>query len=254
MRNDESIGELESQAKAKGWNLRAAVCDVSDETSCRKAVEFAHQWYGPIQVLVNNAGYGQMGLLELTNLNDARQQLEVNTLGPMRLIQLIAPDMREMKWGRIINVSSIVGRLPIPLGGWYAASKFALEALNDILRLELSPFGIRTISILPGPVKTDFVRNAQLSTMSGAKPALYQRAEEVYVEYRKRPRPFEVSAETVARIILRAVESRNPRPRYYVTVPARVSAFGRRFLTDRAVDRLLRTFYGINRLAREVKD
>jgi len=92
------------------------VCDVSDETSCRKAVEIAHQWYGLIQVLVKMRLRAD-GLLELTNLNDAPQQLEVNTLGPMRLIQDDLAGHARDEWGRIINVSSIVGRLPIPLGG-----------------------------------------------------------------------------------------------------------------------------------------
>ena len=219
----------------------------------RQAVDFAHQAFGPIHVLVNNAGFGLMGLLELASLDKARQQLEVNTLGPMRLIQLIAPDMRAASWGRIINVSSITARVVIPFSGWYAASKFALEALNDALRLELHPFGIRVVSILPGPVKTDFIQNIVLATHDDAKPELYRRAEQAYVEFRKRPRPFEIAADDVARTIVRVAEARNPRPRYFLTAPARISAFGRRFVSDRFMDRVLRAVYGINKLSRSVK-
>jgi NAD(P)-dependent dehydrogenase (short-subunit alcohol dehydrogenase family) len=192
-----------------------------------------------------------MGLLELASLDDARRQLEVNTLGPMRLIQLVTPDMRAVGRGRIINVSSIVARVVIPFGGWYSASKFALEALNDAMRLELHPFGIRVVSVLPGPVKTDFVQNIVLCTRDNPKPELYRRAEQAYVGFRKRKRPFEISADDVAKVIVRAAETENPRPRYYLTLPAKISAFGRRFLTDRAVDRVLRAVYGISKLARE---
>ena len=251
-RSAQELADLETQARKSKWNLRVTACDVSDEHSVRTAVDVAHQAFGPIHVLVNNAGFGLMGLLELASLEKARRQLEVNTLGPMRLIQLIAPDMRAAGWGRIINVSSITARVVIPFSGWYAASKHALEALNDALRLELHPFGIRVVSILPGPVKTDFIKNIQLATQD-AKPELYDRAEQVYIEFRKRPRAFEMCAEDVAKVIVKVVEARSPRPRYFLTAPAKISAFGKRFVTDRFMDRLMRAVYGVNKLSRSVK-
>jgi NAD(P)-dependent dehydrogenase (short-subunit alcohol dehydrogenase family) len=245
------LANLEAQARASNWTLQTTACDVSIEESRQSAVDFAHRTFGPIHILVNNAGYGMMGLVELASLDDARRQLEVNTFGPMHLIQLVAPDMRAAGWGRIVNVSSIVGRIVIPFGGWYSASKFALEALNDAMRLELHPFGIRVISVLPGPVKTEFIQNIVLSTRNDSKPALNRRAEQAYVVFRRRKRPFEISADDVARVIVRAAESKHPRPRYYLTIPAKMGAFGRRFLSDHAVDRVLRAVYGINKLARE---
>ena len=252
-RREQELAELMQLATGHQWKLRVTACDVSDENSVRQAVDVAHQVFGSVHVLVNNAGFGLMGLLELASLEKARQQLEVNTLGPMRLIQCIAPDMRAAGWGRIINVSSIVARVVIPFSGWYAASKHALEALNDALRLELHPFGIRVVSILPGPVKSDFIRNIVLATRDDSKPELYRQAEQAYVEFRKRPRPFEISAEAVAATIVRVAEARNPRPRYVLTVPAKFSAFGKRFVTDRFMDRVMRAVYGINKLSRSVK-
>ncbi len=243
------LAELERQALAEGWTLKATTCDVSDEASRIGAVKFAHDAFGPVHILVNNAGYGLVGLVELVSLEDARRQLEVNTVGPMRLMQLVAPDMRAAGWGRVINVSSIVGRLTIPFSGWYSASKFALEALNNALRLELRPFGIHIVSILPGPVRTEFFNKSVMSTRD-PKPELYQRAEQAYAEYRKRKRPFEISAEVVAQAIVRAAEARNPHPRYYLTLPARVGAIAARFLPDRALDRMIRAAYHVKRLAK----
>ena len=213
----------------------------------QQAVEFAHQEFGPIEVLINNAGYGLMGALETVPISEARRQLEVNTLGPMRLVQLIAPDMRAQGWGRIVNVSSIAGRMVIPLGGWYSASKFALEALADELRLELEPFGIYTTSILPGPVKTDFMQKLALTEVPAEMPELY-RALSARVKSHRQNRTFEVSGEYVARIILKAVAARKPRTRYILTLPARVGNAIRPLLTDRAWDRLMKVFYGITDL------
>jgi len=246
----EAIQDLEEIASREKLTLYITTCDVTSESSLLAAVEFAHSAFGDIHVLVNNAGYGSMGLLEAVPLSEARHQFEVNVFGAMRLIQLIAPDMRKAGWGRIVNVSSIAGRILIPLGGWYSASKFALEALSDAMRMELEPFGVQTVSILPGPVETGFMSNLNIVPPKADFPRFYH---ELYERLKKRrsERHFEISADKVAYVILRACERRRPKPRYVLTVPARVSSVIRPFFTDRAWDRMIKFFYGVSRISVE---
>ncbi len=245
--------DLEDTARKKGWSLRVTTCDVMSEEQIQAAVTFARDTFGPIHILVNNAGYGQMGPAELVPMEDARRQFEVNTLGPLRLVQLLVPDMRAAGWGRIINVSSIGGRIGIPFGGIYTASKFALEGLADTLRLELEPFGIRTVSILPGPVKSEFLHNTNVPELPPDSPRFYQLMRQRFLARQAGQRPFEISAERVAQVIVRAAEMRTPKPRYYLTLPARVSVFVKRFVSDRMMDHLIRLFYGLNAVAREAQ-
>jgi NAD(P)-dependent dehydrogenase (short-subunit alcohol dehydrogenase family) len=249
-RRPETLNDLVALAEREHLHLKAAACDVTDEGSMQRAVEFAHASFGDIHVLVNNAGYGLIGPVEAVPVSEARRQLEVNTLGPMRLVQLVAPDMRRARWGRIINVSSVLGRIVQPLNGWYCASKFALEALSDALRMELAPFGIRTVSILPGPVRTKFVNNVTVSELPSGAPAFYRGLLE-FRQRRREMRPFEIPADKVARVILRAIHSSRPRPRYVLTLPARVGLCLRPFFTDRAWDRVMSAYSGLNRLKTE---
>ncbi len=251
-RNLTSLADLETAARDNGWSLRAIACDVTSDEQMRTAVTFARDTFGPVHVLVNNAGFGQMGPAEFVPVDDARRQFEVNILGPLRLVQLLAPDMRAAGWGRIINVSSIGGRIAIPFGSLYSASKFALEGLADTLRLELEPFGIHTVSILPGPVKSEFLHNTNVPDLKADSPQFYHAMRRRYLERRRSQRPFEISAERVAHVIIRAAEVRTPRPRYYLTLPARVSVVIKRFVSDRMMDRLIRLFYGLHAIAREV--
>jgi NAD(P)-dependent dehydrogenase (short-subunit alcohol dehydrogenase family) len=243
-RNIDSLSGLESEATAAGQNLRSVECDVSDEASRQKAVALARDTYGDIQILINNAGYGLVGPLETVDIDDARRLFEVNTFGAMRMIQLVIPGMRQGGWGRIINISSIAGKMVIPVAGWYSASKFALEAISDTLRLELESFGIQTVSILPGPVKSEFRNNAQRIQIAAGFPEIYadcvQRARAAPARRR-----FEISAEAVASAIVKAAEADRPRPRYALTLPARVGLRLRPWFTDRGWDRVLKLFYGL---------
>lgn len=246
-RNPDSLRELTATARSENLALTAAVCDVTDEESMVAAVAEARRVYGPLHVLVNNAGYGEMGPLEGLPLARARRQLEVNTLSPIRLVQLLAPDMRMAGWGRIVNVSSVLGITVMPFGGWYCASKFALEALSDVLRLELRPFGIETISILPGPVRTAFSDNAQLAELPAALHKPYRGYLEFLKKRQSRPRKYEVTAEYVAKLIVAAVTAARPRTRYYATFPTHASRWMRRLLSDRTRDAITSRWYGLDR-------
>src|SRR5688572_9658489 len=126
----------------------------------RAAVEEVERAEGAVGVLVNNAGYSQSGGVESVPLDDARRQFETNVFGLARLTQLVLPGMRRQGWGRVVNVSSMGGRLTFPGGGWYHASKPAVEALSDALRFEVQRFGIDVVVIEPGLIRTSFAEAA----------------------------------------------------------------------------------------------
>jgi NAD(P)-dependent dehydrogenase (short-subunit alcohol dehydrogenase family) len=205
-------------------NVQAALklpLDVTQPESINQAVERTLQQFGRIDVLVNNAGYAVRGAVEETSVEQAQQMFEVNVFGVMRVIQAVASHMRQHHAGRIINISSIVGKLVTPANGVYSASKFALEALSDALRLELAPFGIRVVLIEPGSIKTQFhatvEANAQAIFANPASPyqPLYRQYEHVTTDMRRK----EPGPEIVSRIIQQAIESSRPKARYLAGFP-----------------------------------
>ena len=140
--------------KLAALGVRTFGMDVTDDASVTAGVEKIIAEAGRIDVLVNNAGYGSYGAVKDVPLEEARRQFEVNVFGLARLIQLVVPHMRAQRSGRIINISSIGGKIYEPLGGWYHATKFAVEGLSDSLRIELRPFGIGVVLIEPGTIRT----------------------------------------------------------------------------------------------------
>ncbi|MCH4097133.1 MAG: oxidoreductase [Acidaminococcus provencensis] len=130
--------------------------DITKEYTCENAIKRIWQEQGSLDILINNAGYGSYGAIEDVPLSEARQQLEVNVFGAMRLVQYVLPIFRHQHRGRIVMISSIAGRVTGPFGGWYHASKYALEALTDALRMETSGTGIKVVLVEPGLVKTDW--------------------------------------------------------------------------------------------------
>ena len=142
--------------KLSELGVRVFRMDLTDEASVSDGVEKIITTTGRIDVLVNNAGYGSYGAVEDVPLDEARRQFEVNVFGLAGLIQLIVPHMRAQGSGRIINISSIGGKIYEPLGGWYHATKFAVEGLSDSLRIELRPFGIDVVLIEPGPILSEW--------------------------------------------------------------------------------------------------
>ena len=140
-------GRLEKLA-AEG--VRPLAMDVTDDASMTAGIARIIEETGRIDVLINNAGYGSYGAIEDVPIDEARRQFEVNLFGLGRLVQLVTPHMRGQKSGTIINISSMGGRLTTPLGGWYHATKYAVEPLSDALRMELKPFGIDVVLVEPG--------------------------------------------------------------------------------------------------------
>src|SRR5216110_358012 len=146
--------------------------DVCDEASMRAAVETVERAEGAVGVLVNNAGYGQEGAFELVPMEEVRRQFETNVFGLTRLTQLVLPGMRRQGWGRVVNLSSMGGRLTLPGGAFYHATKYAVEALSDALRFEVKGFGIDVVLIEPGLIVTDFGHTA-VATVPGEDDGPY---------------------------------------------------------------------------------
>lgn len=239
-RRPESIEDL----AARGCKLLSL--DVCDEESMRAAVKAVEEAEGAVGALVNNAGYGLEGALEEISLERLRAQFETNVFGLVRLCQLVLPGMRRAGWGRIVNISSMGGRLTFPGGGPYHATKHAVEALSDALRFEVRPFGVDVVVVEPGPIKTRFgdVAIAEVhETVDAESPyATFNAglAKLIHDSYEGRKGRFAAPPDAVAKVIERAIRARRPRTRYRVTLAARVLLTTRRLLPDRGWDWILR--------------
>ena len=194
---------------------------------------------GRIDVLVNNAGYGALGAIEDVPLEEARRQFDVNMFGLAALTQLVLPHMRAQRSGRIINMSSMGGKIHVPLGGWYHAAKFAVEGFSDALRLEVAPFGIDVVVIEPGAINTEWhgVAADNLLAVSGVGAYADQAAT---VARLLAVGGLGSSPEVIAKAVDRAVHARRPRSRYAVGLGAKPLLLARRVLPDRVFDRLVR--------------
>ncbi len=227
--------------------------DVQRPDTVEAAVNETIKIFGRIDVLVNNAGFGEIGALE--EMTDQRLQnlFDVNVFGAMRVTRAVLPHMRRQASGRIINVSSLAGRMAFPFMGAYCASKFALEALSDALRGEVAPFGIQVVLIEPGAIRTAFDRTARASFDPEANPdspyAPYARGFDraFALSNRRAPGP-----EMVSRTIRRAIEARRPRARYQVPASSGWVVRLTALLPDRVLDGLIQR--AMRRLARREAD
>ena len=229
--------------------IHALTMDVTDDESMSSGIEKIIAETGRIDVLVNNAGYGSFGAIEDVPIDEARRQFEVNVFGLARLTQLVLPHMRAQRSGTIISISSIGGRFTTLLGGWYHASKHAVEALSDALRMETAPFGIDVVVIEPGLIRTEWsgiAANHLEETAEGSAYASQIKAVANSMRSEstnKRQSPPSVIADTVEKI----VTARKPRTRYVVGFAAKPLVTLRHILPDRAFDRLISAGQGARR-------
>lgn len=220
--------------------------DVGDSDSVKRAIEtILQRGDGRLGGLVNNAGYGQPGAVEDLTRDALRRQFEVNVFGLQELTNGFIPVFRRQGFGRIVNVGSVVGRIALPFMGAYSASKFALAALTSALRVELRGTGIAVSLIEPGPIATAFSQNAvragreRLRADGSAFASFYQEQLRRESAPDDQPGPFCRPPEDVARVIAHALESRRPRRRYPVTLPAHFGAFMARHAPEWVIDALL---------------
>lgn len=232
------VGQMQLLVEAGGYALEM---DVTDEAQIVAGVQKVIAEQGRIDVLVNNAGYGLYGPVEEISMADARRQFDVNIFGLALLTKQVLPHMRTQKTGRIINISSMGGKIYTPLGAWYHATKHALEGWSDCLRLELAPFNIDVVVIQPGIIGTEF-GDVMLQPMQD----------------RSAGGPYEQMTETVARatrnsyenggysptsvitdLISKAINSSRPKTRYVAGKWAKPMMFIRKWLGDRMFDRVI---------------
>ncbi len=238
--------KAESVADLKARGCKTLALDVCDEASMRAAVQTVEQAEGAVGVLINNAGYGLEGAFEEVPMTDIRRQFETNVFGLVAMTKLVLPGMRRQRWGRVVNLSSMGGKLTFPGGAYYHATKHAVEALSDALRFEVKGFGIDVIVVQPGPIKTRFGDTA-VGSIAAPKDSPYAAfnavlEKQIREAYEGGPMArFAAPPEAVAEVIDKAISATSPRTRYKVTLAARVLMGLRRVLPDRAFDAFLRT-------------
>jgi NAD(P)-dependent dehydrogenase (short-subunit alcohol dehydrogenase family) len=243
-RHADALSELQA------LGCRPLTLDVTDDNSMRAAVEAVEADHGAVGVLVNNAGFSRSGAVETVPLTDARRQFETNVFGPLRLSQLVLPAMRAQGWGRIVVIGSMGGRLTFPGGGWYHATKYALEALSDALRFEVAGFGVEVVLVEPGFIRSGFSEAAAAGMeIPTASPAA---GDDPYGEftagliastrgvYDRGPLArLAGSPDDVAAVVLEAITAARPKARYPVTASARLLLAARTLLPDRGWDAFL---------------
>jgi NAD(P)-dependent dehydrogenase (short-subunit alcohol dehydrogenase family) len=241
-RRPETLGELQAAG------CRTLALDVTDEQSMQAVVAEIERTEGAVGVLINNAGYSQSGAIETVPLQAVRRQFETNVFGLVRLTQLVLPKMRAQRWGKIVNVGSMGGRLSFPGGGHYHATKHALEAISDALRFELRGFGIDVILLEPGLITTEFGEAATASMadveLTGDDPyAKFNTTVGAVTKgaYDGPMKLFGGGPNRVAKVIERALKRRHPPARITITPSAKVTIAMRRLTPDRLWDAAMRS-------------
>lgn len=232
---------IEKMQDLEELGATAIKMDITLDEDIQNVVSTIKENEGRIDVLVNNAGYAIYGAVEDTTIEDARRQFEVNIFGLARLTQLVLPMMREQRSGKIINMSSMGGKIYTPLGAWYHATKHALEGWSDCLRLELAPFGIDVIIIEPGIIETEFgdVMSGPMMERSGdtayskMAKSVSKASNESYEKGGGSP------PSVIADIVSKAIQSNNPKTRYAKGKLARPMMFLRKILPDKWFDKAL---------------
>jgi NAD(P)-dependent dehydrogenase (short-subunit alcohol dehydrogenase family) len=212
--------------------------DVTDDASMETAVQHLLTKEGRLDALVNNAGYGSYGAIEDVPISEAKRQFEVNVFGVIKLTQLVLPTMRSAKSGTIVNISSMGGRIWMPIGGWYHATKHAIEVLSDALRMETKPFGIKVVVIQPGAIESEWsgiaAQTLQETSQGSEYSSQVQAMAKILNHYDNAAKP-----EVVAKAVSQAVNSHNPKRRYATPNDAKLLIFLRWLLPDWAWELLI---------------
>ncbi|MBF2074408.1 MAG: SDR family oxidoreductase [Synechococcales cyanobacterium C42_A2020_086] len=251
-RSRDQLEQVAQHCRDAGAEVLVVPTDMTNLEQVDQLASQALQRFGRVDAVVNNAGYGQMGPIELVPAAAVRRQFETNLFGGIHLLQALIPVMREQGGGRIVNVSSLGGRLAFPLGGLYSASKFALEGLSDALRMELSPFNIRVSVVEPGPVKTEFFEVASQRVQQDVEippQSPYQAALQQLDQIEQQVNALAWSAERVAEVIVQALAAPSPKPRYIAaTAGPLMVALMTKLLPTWMVDLFWKRFYGVHRI------
>jgi len=217
MRNTDKGNKLKEIAENGNLDLNVIKLDVTDDYSIKNAINEIIQETNRIDVLVNNAGNNIAGSVEDLSIEEFKEQFETNLFGLIRVTKEILPIMRKQRMGMIVNVSSIIGKMAIPLNSAYVSSKFAVEGFSESIRYELEDFGIKVILIEPGVVKSNFYENTKMSknSLMDPKSPYHSIAQKVFDAFLPMLQ-YAFPAKKVAAVILEAVISENPEIRYIV--------------------------------------
>ncbi|WP_441248903.1 SDR family NAD(P)-dependent oxidoreductase [Kitasatospora sp. McL0602] len=243
-RRPETLAELAAEG------LTVLPLDVTDETSMAEAVARVEADHGAVGLLVNNAAYGLHLPVELASPEEVRAQFDTNVFGLVRMTQLVLPGMRRAGRGRIVNISSMGGRFSPPGGAFYHATKHAVEAISDSLRLEVAPFGVEVVVVQPGPTITEFAGTAVETMQTSADPqdpygSFRAQLADMYAHKAFRRRNGAVPAEAAVKVIVRAATTARPRARYAIGAMARAIMIARRALPDAAFDAVIRSNFPV---------
>jgi len=236
---------IEKMEDLKSLGVTPLVLDITKEEQCREVVNRILEKEGQIDVLVNNAGYGLYGSVEDTPLSDARYQFEVNIFGLAAITQLVIPGMRERKSGRIVNISSMGGKIHTLFGAWYHATKYALEGWSDCLRIELKEFGIDVVVVEPGGIQTEWgwiaMENLEKISSTGPYSEIAQKVIKGTKELHEKNSltPVDVLGKEIAKVST----EKKPKTRYLKGFMAKPLVFLKKMLSDRAFDKLILSQY-----------
>ncbi|AFS83257.1 SDR family oxidoreductase [Candidatus Nitrosopumilus sediminis] len=237
MRHTEKAGELEHAAKKENLSIKVIELDVDKEESIVSAIKKIVAECGRLDVLVNNAGYGQFGCTEDVTVDDFRRQFETNFFSVVRIIQEVAPIMRKQGSGSIINISSVAGRMGLPGSPAYISSKFALEGLGECLRYELGQFGIKTTLIEPGVIKTNFFNSMKVPE-SKADPKYKELTDNILAGL-KMMVEMGTPPSQVADVVMKAIHDDEMLPRYVVGTDAAMFMEAKKMKTDLEFEKYL---------------
>jgi len=233
---------LEKLEELKPYGIVPVQLDVTKKESCQACVDFVYQEEKRIDVLFNNAGFGLYGAMEDLSIEDAKYQFDVNVFGLVQMTNMVLPIMRLQKEGKIINTSSIGGRVPSLLGGWYHATKYAVEGLSDCLRIEVKQFGIKVVIIEPGLINTEFpvITYQKAMTLSPDSPYINHliRVKNA-VEKDMKNNTFGSDPIVVAKKVYKAIMKKNPKTRYSMGKLSRIALWGRKVIPDKMLDWIL---------------
>jgi len=231
----------------KNAGIKLLEMDVTDEQSVKTGIDTIIRSHGKIDILINNAGFGSYGALEEVSITDAKYQMEVNVFGAMNVTKMALPFMIENNYGKIVNISSIGGKVASPLGGWYHASKFAMEALSDSLRNEVRDFGVDVIVIEPGGIKTEWGGIAADNLLKVSGDGRYAEMAHKFADtLRVVDSKFGMDPIVIAQLIEKALTASQPEARYAAGFMAEEVLEMRKHMSDRELDKVLTNRFEIN--------
>ncbi len=237
-----------SRSKVESPFFRWIEMDITSEVSVNETIDHIVSEHGHLDVLINNAGNGIAGSVEETSLDEAKAQFETNFFGTVRVTQVALRQMRGQKSGLVLNISSLAGKIGLPFQAFYSSSKFALEGFSESLRMEVSPFNIRVVNILPGDFATNFTANRQVNSRSKCPKSPYHPQ---FSSMMQRVEFDEINGShpiLIARLALKVINQRNPKGHYVAgSFTQKTSLFLKSVLPEKIFEHSLRAYYGMKK-------